>query len=248
MQRYKALIEYDGTPFFGWQKQRGLVTVQSVLEDSVRPLLMDNENNFCIYGAGRTDTGVHAIEQVAHFDLAHFRDPFVVMQCMNSNLREFPVSVLSIECAASDFHARFDAKMREYRYVIINRRSKPALDIDRAWWVIKELDEIKMQEAAQLLVGKHDLSSFRAQGCQALSPIKTVTEISVMRNSNKIYIDISAPSFLYHQVRNIVGSLYNVGVGKWDKNDFSELIAAKDRSLAGVTAPACGLYFKKVTY
>lgn len=248
MPRYKALIEYDGTPFFGWQKQSGLITVQSVLEDSVRPLLKCNENDFCIYGAGRTDTGVHAIGQVAHFDLDIDRDPFSIMQCMNSNLREFPVSVLLVERTAPDFHARFDAKMREYRYVILNRRPKPALEVNRAWWVIRELDEIKMHDAAQLLVGKHDLSSFRAHGCQALSPVKTVTEISVTRDFDKIYIDISAPSFLYHQVRNIVGSLYNVGIGKWDKNDFFKLIAAKNRSLAGVTAPACGLYFQKVSY
>lgn len=247
MQRYKVVVEYDGSGFCGWQKQDGFKTVQGVLEEAVAPLERC-VSSVSVYGAGRTDTGVHALGQVAHFDLEKERDSFSVMQCMNSNLRCEPVSILSIEKVGNDFHARFSAKQREYCYIILNRRSKPTVEAKRVWWVVKDLDDKAMNEAAQILVGKHDFSSFRAQGCQALSPIKTIDKISVIRNENKIYINVAAPSFLYHQVRNIVGSLCNVGTGRWKINDFKNIFEAKDRKLAGVTAPAEGLYFKGVLY
>ena len=245
MPRYKITVEYDGSNFCGWQKQRGLVSVQSVLEDAIRPLAGGPVE---IFGAGRTDAGVHATGQVAHFDLDKERSPFTVMQCMNHNLYNSPVSVLSVDLVSVDFHARFSAKMREYRYVILNRRAKPALEIRRAWWIVPLLDARAMHSSSQHLIGTHDLSAFRAKGCQALSPVKTISKISVFRDGDYVYMDIAAPSFLYHQVRNIIGTLYYVGLGKWSQEDFVRILESGNRSLAGVTAPACGLYFRRVMY
>ncbi len=246
MARYKAVIEYDGTNYFGWQKQGNLKTIQQSIENSLYAL--NGNSPVAVYGAGRTDTGVHAIRQIAHFDLQKDRDPFSVMQCINSNLHDEEISIVSVEIVDDNFHARFDAKQRSYRYVIFNRRARPALYKNRVWWIIRDLDTNKMNEVAQHLVGKHDFSAFRAKGCQALSPIKTIDYINVHRNGEYIYIDISALSFLYHQVRNIAGTLYNVGTGVWSEDNFLDILASKDRARAGVTAPASGLYFADVKY
>lgn len=243
--RYKAVIEYDGTAFYGWQRQNDLLTVQQRVEES---LLALSKEIVTVYGAGRTDTGVHAYGQVAHFDLQASCSAFRVMECMNHFLKDVPISVLSLEEVDRDFHARFSAKEREYVYRIVNRRSKPALQANRAWWVIKSLNVELMNDAASYLLGEHDFSAFRAQGCQSKTPIKTISYIHVKRFGEMIELKVRANAFLYHQVRNIVGSLYDVGCGKLSKTGFIDIFYKKDRSIAGVTAPACGLYFNKVYY
>lgn len=243
--RYKLTVEYEGTPFFGWQRQEGVPTIQQVLEEAVQPLTKDL---VVMHGSGRTDTGVHALGQVAHFDTDKNLDPFRIQECMNAYLREIPVSVLSVEQVDENFDARFSSKERHYIYKIINRRSKLSLDINRAWKVLKPIDEQTMHKTAQILVGKHDFSSFRAAGCQADSPVKTLNSISVERNEDLIIIKVAARSFLYHQVRNIVGSLCMVGTDRWTSEKFCEVFECKDRTQAAETAPACGLYFWKVDY
>jgi len=243
--RYKITIEYDGTPFCGWQRQDGEDTVQQRLEEAILPL---SKEAITIYGSGRTDTGVHALAQVAHFDLDNEIDCFRVQECMNAYLREVPICVLSVEKVNNEFDARFSAVERTYIYKILNRRARACIDANRVWRVVPPLDNEKMHDAAQMLVGKHDFSSFRAAGCQSNSPIKTMNSISVVRDGERIIIEVKARSFLYHQVRNIVGSLVNVGVGKWSEEDFAKVFQAKDRTQAGMTAPACGLYFAGVKY
>ena len=245
MYRYKLVVEYDGTPFSGWQRQIGASSVQQYLEESVQPLTKDL---VVMSGAGRTDAGVHALGQVAHFETDKNLDPFRVKECMNAHLAELPISVLSVEQVDESFHSRFSAIERFYQYEIVNRRSKLALDINRAWKILKPLDADKMNAVAQILVGKHDFSSFRARGCQSNSPMKTLNSISVERFGDRVIIKVSAKSFLYHQVRNIVGSLVKVGTGEWSEGKFQEVFESKDRTRAAATAPACGLYFWKVTY
>ena len=243
--RYKATIEYDGSCFFGWQRQPDRISIQERLEIALLPL---SKTLTTIHGAGRTDTGVHAIAQVAHFDLDKDIDTFVIQQCMNHYLADVPISVLLIEKVQDSFHARFSAKQREYVYKILNRRAKPSLLLNKAWWVQRPLDEAKMHSAALNLLGTHDFSSFRAQGCQAKSPIKTVIDTKVTRTGDIVEFYIKADAFLYHQVRNMIGSLYNVGSGKWTENEFVDVFNNRNRAVAGMTAPACGLYFKSVSY
>ena len=245
MSRYKVTVEYDGTPFHGWQRQEGANSVQQHLEESILPI---TRAPVTFFGAGRTDTGVHALAQVAHFDAADDLDCFKTQECMNALLRDVPIKVLSLEKVADDFDARFSAKERFYLYKILNRRANACLDLNRVWKVTPPLDAEKMNKVAQNLVGRHDFSSFRAAGCQANSPVKTLNSISVTREDEKIFVRVTAKSFLYHQVRNIVGSLYMVGCGKWSEEDFVRVFEAKDRTKAGQTAPACGLYFVGVRY
>lgn len=243
--KYKLIVEYDGTPFCGWQRQGGVLTVQRSLEEAVQPL---TKESVLISGAGRTDAGVHALGQVAHFETDKELGAFRIQECMNAHLVDLPISVLSVEKVDEGFHSRFSALERFYLYKIVNRRSKLAIDINRAWKILKPLDAEKMNHAAQILVGKHDFSSFRGAGCQAESPLKTLNSISVRREGDNIYIEVAAKSFLYHQVRNIVGSLQKVGSGDWSEYKFQEVFESKDRTQADVTAPACGLYFWKVRY
>lgn len=245
MPRYKITVEYDGSPFFGWQRQSGMCTVQQRLEEAILPL---SKVPVVIHGSGRTDTGVHALAQAAHFDLDNDVSEFRIQECMNAYLRDVPIGVLSVTQVNSDFDARFSAIERRYIYKILNRRTKACLEANRVWKVVKALDADSMNDAAQCLVGKHDFSSFRAAGCQSNSPVKTLNSISVKRTDDLILVEVAARSFLYHQVRNIVGSLVCVGDGRWSKNDFNCVLEAKDRSQAGMTAPACGLYFAGVTY
>lgn len=243
--RYKLIIEYDGGSFSGWQKQRGPITVQAVLEKAIKTAIREPVD---LQGSGRTDTGVHALGQVAHFDCQNEQDLYILRESINALVRPYPISVRTIEPVPDDFHARFSAKSREYLYRIQNTRCPPALNRDRVWWVPQPLDEKAMQQAADLLIGRHDLSTFRAAHCQAQSPIKTIDELTVSRNGDEIHIQIKARSFLYHQVRNIAGSLVQVGTGKWSVEDFRTAFMACDRKCGGETAPACGLYFVKVTY
>lgn len=245
MSRYKIVIEYDGTPFHGWQRQDGYDSVQQRVEESMVPFL---KRSVAIHCAGRTDAGVHALGQVAHFDTEQDIDCFRLQECMNFYLSGIPVCVLSIEKVPETFNARLSPIERSYLYKILNRRGKATIDANRVWMVSARLDECKMRSAAQYLVGKHDFSSFRAAGCQQKSPIKTINRISVERHGDLIEITVAAKSFLYHQVRNIVGSLKFVGCGKWTDEDFRTVFEAKDRTLAGPTAPPCGLYFVGAIY
>jgi tRNA pseudouridine38-40 synthase len=245
MPRYKITLEYDGAPFLGWQVQDGGLTVAGVLEDAAEKLSGERVR---IAGAGRTDAGVHALGQIAHVDLTKDWDTDTVRDGMNAHLRPHPVAVLSAEKAADDFDARFSAIKRHYLYRILNRRADLALERNRVWRVVRPLDERKMHEAAQHLVGNHDFTTFRAAECQAKSPVKTLDVLRVTRDSDEIRIEASARSFLHHQVRSIVGSLAQVGEGKWSPSDMKRALEAKDRSACGPVAPPEGLYLVRVDY
>jgi tRNA pseudouridine38-40 synthase len=238
-------IEYDGTKFHGWQRQKDLDTVQQRLEDAALPF---TRAPIVLHGSGRTDAGVHALEQVAHFDCALDLNCFRLQECMNAYLNEVPIVVLGIEKASDKFNARLDAIERYYCYKILNRRAKACIDDNRVWTVSYALDAEKMHAVSQHLIGKHDFSTFRAAGCQSKSPIKTLNDISVRRIGELILVNVAARSFIYHQVRNIVGSLVWVGRGRWSEQDFLDIFKARDRSVAGPTAPACGLYFVGTKY
>jgi tRNA pseudouridine38-40 synthase len=245
MPRYKCIVEYDGTEFAGWQKQKDMPTVQGYIEEAL--------TSFCgqivgVFTAGRTDAGVHALGQVCHFDLAQDYPIERVRGALNFYLSGKGISIVSAEIVTDDFHARFSAKKRHYQYRILNRRSPSALNQNRIWHVPVPLNEKTMEEAATILVGSHDFTSFRDGQCQAKSPVKTLDHLEVLRNGEEIIISVSAKSFLHHMVRNLVGTLVLVGEGKYSVGDVVRILAAKDRRSAGPTAPACGLYFMKVEY
>ena len=243
--RYKLILEYDGTPFVGWQAQNNGVSVQQVLE---KALFICTKEKTGVYGTGRTDAGVHALDYVAHVDLEREVDPLKLRASLNALVRPYPIAIKSVERVSDDFHARFSAKQRSYIYQIQNTRWPVALNANRVWQYGLPLDVEKMDEAAQLLVGKHDFSTFRDSQCQAKSPIKTLDEIHVWREKDMIYMRVAARSFLHHQVRNIIGTLTLVGEGKWTRDDFRQALEACDRTKGGPTAPAMGLYFEKVIY
>ncbi|MBX3523815.1 MAG: tRNA pseudouridine(38-40) synthase TruA [Xanthobacteraceae bacterium] len=245
MPRYKLTIEYDGSPFLGWQVQESGLTVAGVLEDAVEKLSGARTK---VSGAGRTDTGVHALGQVAHIDLAKDWETDTVRDGLNAHLRPHPVAILSAEKVADDFDARFSATKRHYVYRILNRRADLALEKNRAWRVVRPLDEKKMHEAAQHLVGNHDFTTFRAAECQAKSPVKTLDVLKVTRDGQEIRLEASARSFLHHQVRSIVGSLAQVGEGKWSPADMKRALEARDRAACGPVAPPDGLYLVRVDY
>jgi tRNA pseudouridine38-40 synthase len=245
MPRYKLTIEYDGTPFLGWQVQDTVLTVAGVLEEGLEKLSGERAK---VYGAGRTDAGVHALGQVAHIDLGKDWETDVIRDGMNAHLRPHPVAILSAEKVDDGFDARFSATKRHYIYRIVNRRADLALDRNHAWRVVRPLDETKMQEAAQHLVGNHDFTTFRAAECQAKSPVKTLDVLNVTRDGQEIRIEASARSFLHHQVRSIVGSLAQVGEGRWTPADMKRALEARDRSACGPVAPPDGLYLVRVDY
>jgi tRNA pseudouridine38-40 synthase len=245
MPRYKLILEYDGTPFVGWQMQENGPSVQGRLAAAIKAF---SGEDAIPRGAGRTDAGVHALGQVAHFDLAKEWATDKIRDALNAQVRPDPISVLACERAADDFDARFSATVRHYVYCIVNRRSPLALDRDRAWQVVHRLDASAMHEAAQVLVGHHDFTTFRSTECQAASPEKTLDRLTVSRNGDKIGIETSARSFLHNQVRSMVGSLKLVGEGKWTAADFARALEARDRSACGPVAPACGLYLVRVDY
>ena len=245
MPRFKLTLEYDGTPFVGWQRQDNGPSVQGALEAAARGYC---QAEIPVHGAGRTDAGVHALAQVAHLDLPRDDTPEVVANALNAHLRPHPIAVLKAERVADDFHARFSAIERGYVYRIINRRAPAVLEANRAWWLIPTLDTAAMHEAAQVLVGRHDFTSFRATECQAESPVKTLDQITVARDGELVAVLVRARSFLHHQVRNIVGTLKFVGEGKWTKDDVKRVLEARDRAAAGQTAPPDGLYLTHVLY
>jgi tRNA pseudouridine38-40 synthase len=245
MPRYKLTLEYNGTPFVGWQRQENGPSVQAVLEEAAKALTGEDVT---VHAAGRTDAGVHALGMVAHLDLIKSFREDVVRDALNQHMRPAPVAVLRAEEGDENFHARFSCIRRAYEYRIVNRRSPLTLEKNRAWRVSSQLDANAMHNAAQVLVGKHDFTTFRAAACQAESPVKTLEEISVSRAGEEIFIRCAAPSFLHHQVRSIAGSLVEVGRGKWLKKDLKAALDAKDRAACGQVAPSCGLYFVRADY
>ena len=237
-------LEYDGSPFHGWQIQEDTDTVQSCVETALSKVA---DHAVRVYCAGRTDAGVHAVEQVIHFETSAERSMRSWILGGNANL-PYEISFSWAKVVPDTFHARFSARSRRYRYVIINRWVRSALYRNRACWVPARLDEVRMHEAAQDLVGQHDFSSYRALACQAKSPIRNIHSIPVQRNGEFIYLDIEANAFLHHMVRNIAGVLIAIGKGERPIDWAGEVLALKDRRLGGVTASAEGLYFVEVGY
>jgi tRNA pseudouridine38-40 synthase len=245
MPRYKLVIEYDGTPFAGWQMQTNGPSVQQAVEEAV--------TRFCghpvrVQCAGRTDAGVHATHQVAHVDLDKAWPVETIRSATNAHLRPAPIAVIDAEAVPDGFNARTSAVKRHYLYRILNRRSRPALERDRVWHVPGPLDAPAMHEAAQVLVGRHDFTTFRAAECQANSPERTLDRIAVERAGQEIRITTSSRSFLHHQVRSMVGSLALVGAAKWSAADLRAALEARERARCGPMAPAAGLYLVGVDY
>jgi tRNA pseudouridine38-40 synthase len=245
MPRYKLTLEYDGGPFRGWQRQSNGSSVQATLEAAIMAFCGQEVR---VVAAGRTDAGVHARGQVAHVDLADEVRLDTLRNALNHHLRPAPVVVLEAAAVAPEFHARFSARARHYRYLIANRRAPLALERGHAWFVPGRLDAEMMHEAALRLLGNHDFSSFRSALCQAKSPIKTLDQLSVVRRDEQIEIYARARSFLHHQVRNMVGTLKLIGERKWPVERIEQILSAGDRAAAGPTAPACGLYLVRVDY
>jgi tRNA pseudouridine38-40 synthase len=245
MTRFKLTIEYDGGGFVGWQRQDNGASIQQSLEEAVFRITGET---VLVQGAGRTDAGVHALGQVAHVDIEKAIEAEKLKDAINYHLKPAPIAVLASEVAPDEFHARFSATGRAYLYRIVNRRAPLTVDHGRAWLVNAALDATAMHDAAQVLIGKHDFSTFRASLCQAQSPVKTLDRLSVHRFGEEIQVIAEARSFLHHQVRNIVGTLRLVGEGKWSKDDLRAALEAKDRTKGGPTAPPDGLYLTRVTY
>jgi tRNA pseudouridine38-40 synthase len=245
MPRYKIIVEYDGAPFAGWQYQDNAPSVQRAVMIAIEAF---SGEKVMVQGAGRTDAGVHALGQVAHFDLSGEREPDTIRDALNAHLRPHPVAVLSAERAAADFDARRSAVRRHYLYRIANRRPDLAIERGRAWRVPRRLDEAAMHRAAQRLVGKHDFTTFRSTECQAKSPEKTLDRLDVSRSGDEVHIAAMARSFLHNQVRSMVGSLVLVGDGKWSADDLAGALAARDRAACGPVAPPDGLYLVRVDY
>lgn len=245
MTRYLLRIEYEGGSFFGWQKQEEGPTVQGKLEAAATKL---NGTETIVYGAGRTDAGVHARAQAAHIDLRDDLPATKIADALNYHLRPAPIAVLSAEPVTEDFHARFSATARHYRYVISNRRADLALQAGRAWRVAASLDAVAMNNAAQRLIGCHDFTTFRDTQCQSKSPVKTLGSLAVCREGDAVIITCSALSFLHKQVRSMAGSLVEVGRGQQPENWISNILDAKARAACGPVAPACGLYLERVDY
>jgi tRNA pseudouridine38-40 synthase len=245
MPRYRMTLEYDGTPFVGWQVQALGRSIAGRLAEAICKF---SAERVAVRGAGRTDAGVHALGQVAHFDLARPFPAETVRAAVNFHLKPDPIAILECQLASDDFDARFAARARHYCYRILARPAPPALDRQRVWWVRQPLDAEAMARAAASLVGRHDFTTFRAAGCQAKSPLKTLDRILVTRQGEEIRIAVSARSFLHHQVRSMVGSLKLVGEGRWQAEDLSAALAARNRAACGPVAPAWGLYLVRVDY
>jgi tRNA pseudouridine38-40 synthase len=245
MPRFKLTIEYDGAPFVGWQRQRNGPSVQEALEAAI--LAMTGEQATA-HGAGRTDAGVHATGQVAHVDLACDWAPHRLAGGLNAHLAPNPVAVLEAERAADDFDARRSAIGRVYLYRLVNRRAPLTFERGRAWAVRRKLDAGAMREAARALIGRHDFTTFRDSQCQANSPVRSLDRLDIRAEGDVLLLEVAARSFLHRQVRSMVGSLVDVGAGRWTPHDLAAALAAADRARCGQVAPACGLYLLRVLY
>ena len=244
-RRILITIEYDGGPFVGWQRQENGPSVQTAIEDAAKAFI---NAPVAVVGAGRTDAGVHATGQVAHIDVPKKFTANRIMEALNAHLSTLPVTIRSASEVPKDFHARFSAMGRRYLYRILPRRQPPALDAGRVWHHKHKLDPKLMSRAAKHLLGRHDFTSFRASQCQAESPFRTLDRLDIETNGDEIHIHTEARSFLHHQVRNITGTLAFVGTGKWHPDNVKTALEAVDRSAAGPTAPAHGLYLVGVDY
>lgn len=247
MARFKLTIEYDGTNYCGWQRQAGLRTVQAAIEEAIFAF---SREKVTISGAGRTDAGVHATGQVAHVDLSKDWCADRVRDAINAHLtlNKENVAILKAENVTDDFDARFSARKRHYHFIILNRRAPAVLQLNRVWWVPKQLDAAAMDKAAKRLLGLHDFTTFRSSECQAKSPVKTLDQLDVERKGEEIHIYASARSFLHNQIRSFAGSLMEVGIGRWTADDLENALNAKDRRRCGMVAPPSGLYLTKVDY
>lgn len=245
MTRFRLVIEYDGRPFVGWQRQAHGASVQQSLEKAVRAITSEDT---AVHSAGRTDAGVHALAMVAHVDIEKPIAAFRLMQALNAHLRPAPIAVLACDVAADGFHARFDCIRRHYRYEIINRRADLTIQYGLGWRVATPLDADAMHAAAQCLIGKHDFSTFRSVACQSASPIKTLERLDVTRVGDQIHVITAARSFLHHQVRSMVGCLKFVGAGRWAAADLQSALEAKSRQALALNAPPDGLYFIGADY
>ena len=244
MYNYKIVIEYDGTNFVGWQQQENGQSIQSALQEAL--VKLSNEK-VTIFGAGRTDAGVHAIGQVASFLLSKKIETDVIRDGLNQHLRPKPIAIQKAELVEDDFHARFSAKKRWYKYKIINRRPPLTIDLNRAWCVYKNLDIEKMKTESSAFLGKHDLHAFRSAHCQSKNSVKTIDSVSIKNKGDEIIFEVSAKSFLHSQVRIMIGTLVDIAKGNINKTVL-DIINSKQREVAGQTAPAHGLYLKKIEY
>ncbi|MFO6445678.1 tRNA pseudouridine(38-40) synthase TruA [Erythrobacter sp. NE805] len=245
MTRFALTLEFDGTPFFGLQRQSHGPSVQQAVEDALQRITGES---VVMHSAGRTDAGVHALAMRSHVDIAKPFDPFRLTAALNAQLRPDPVAVIQCEVVPDDWHARFSCTGRRYLYRIVNRRAPLTLMRDKAWHVPQPLDPQAMHRAAQALVGRHDFTTFRSVHCQAADPVKALDELRVERVGEEIHIHAAARSFLHHQVRSMVGCLKLVGAGTWPERRIAEALAARDRGALGLNAPPHGLYFVEATY
>ena len=245
MSRYKATLEYDGTEFEGWQAQPHGNTIQQFIEKAFAEI---NLKNIKIFGSGRTDTGVHALGQVFHFNYDHNLECEKIILGLNHFLKKKSVSILSLEKSSEDFDARRDAVNRTYLYKILNRNSPPAIQRNKLWHVSKKLNIIQMQAAAKIFLGEHDFTTFRSISCEAKSPVRTIIHSEIFENGNEVLYKIKSRSFLQHQVRSLVGALKLVGEGKWTIEDLDSVLKSKDRKNCATPAPSCGLYLERVEY
>ena len=245
MPRYKIKIEYDGTKFVGWQYQKNGLSIQEIIQKAIFKF---SGEKIIIFGAGRTDSGVHATGQIAHFDLKKKIKKKNFILGVNQYIGNNPVTILNIKKTNNKFHSRFDAKERTYQYVIINRQSPLALQKNKAWHIRKKLDLNAMKKGAKLLLGTHDFSTFRASSCGAKSPIKTLKKISIKKNNERIIIKFTSKSFLQQQVRSMVGCIKYLAKGKWQFDEFKSAFKSRKRSNCAPPAPPCGLYLTKISY
>lgn len=245
MTRFALTLEFDGTPFFGLQRQAHGPSVQQAVEEAVERITGEAAT---LHSAGRTDAGVHALAMRSHVDLAKDIAPFRLMEALNAHLRPDPIAVTACEAVSDDWHARFSCTGRRYLYRIANRRAPLTLDRNRAWHVAQPLDAAAMHRAGQALVGRHDFTTFRSVHCQAADPVKTMDELRIERVGEEVHIHAAARSFLHHQVRSMVGCLKLVGAGNWPESRIAEALAARDRAALGLNAPPHGLYFVSATY
>ena len=245
MTRWKLTIEYDGGPFFGWQRQGNDPTLQLTIERAIETMTSEQVT---VHAAGRTDAGVHALAMVAHVDVSRAMTPHRLREGINALVRPDPVSILAVEPVADDWHARFSCIGRRYLYRILTRRPPPVLDRGRVWHIGKEMDLDAMRAAAAHLVGTHDFTTFRSVHCQSASPLKTLDSLTIEGVGEELHIRAAARSFLHHQVRSIAGCLGMVGTGQWSPADMKAALEAKDRAALGLNAPPEGLYFVGASY